>query len=209
VFRTFIYYRYERLALCLQHPTSRAGPALPGSTAGRIVVALRRNGVELWDFGGQREMRSAGADPRGAAARAAGHGGREADGVGDHSRHGRARAWIDGRPIELARLEIDLLIALIEVVLSDTDAGIRRCPARVRARRRHDRDKTLESGGELYADVTTGFDPECFEIQGAPTAGPYHLSVHDYAQGPMGYSMGLVQIVRFDGKAFSFEDRPT
>jgi len=68
--------------------------------------------------------------------------------------------------------------------------------------------KTLESGGELYADVTTGFGPECFEIVGAATAGPYKLGVHYYAQGPMGYGMGLLQIVRFDGKAFSFDDRP-
>ena len=68
--------------------------------------------------------------------------------------------------------------------------------------------KTLESGGELYADVTTGFGPECFEIQGTPTAGPYQLGVHYYAQGPMGYGMGLLQVARFDGKAFSFEDRP-
>jgi tetratricopeptide (TPR) repeat protein len=68
--------------------------------------------------------------------------------------------------------------------------------------------KTLESGGELYADVTTGFGPECFEIRGAAAAGPYDLGVHYYAQGPMGYGMGLLQIVRFDGEAFSFEDRP-
>jgi len=68
--------------------------------------------------------------------------------------------------------------------------------------------KTLESGGELYADITTGFGPECFEIVGAATAGPYKLGVHYYAQGPMGYGMGLLQIVRFDGKAFAFDDRP-
>ena len=68
--------------------------------------------------------------------------------------------------------------------------------------------KTLESGGELYADVTTGFGPECFEIRGAPTAGPYDLGVHYYAQGPMGYGMGLLQIVRFDGEGFAFDDRP-
>jgi uncharacterized protein YfaP (DUF2135 family) len=68
--------------------------------------------------------------------------------------------------------------------------------------------KTLESGGELFADVTTGFGPECFELPGAPAAGPYRLGVHYYAQGPMGYGMGLLQIVRFDGQAFSFDDRP-
>ncbi len=67
---------------------------------------------------------------------------------------------------------------------------------------------TLASGGELYADVTNGFGPECFEIKGKPAAGPYNLSVHYYAQGPMGYGMGLLQIVRFDGTTFSFDDRP-
>jgi hypothetical protein len=66
----------------------------------------------------------------------------------------------------------------------------------------------LESGGELYADVTTGYGPECFEIVGTPTAGPYRLGVHYYRQGPMGYGMGLLQVVRFDGRAFTFEDRP-
>jgi tetratricopeptide (TPR) repeat protein len=68
--------------------------------------------------------------------------------------------------------------------------------------------KTLPSGGELYADVTTGFGPECFEIPGKPSAGPYDLAVHYYAQGPMGYGMGLLQIERFDGKKLTFEDRP-
>ncbi len=66
----------------------------------------------------------------------------------------------------------------------------------------------LESGGELYADVTTGYGPECFEIVGTPSAGPYQLGVHYYRQGPMGYGMGLLQIVRFDGRTFAFEDRP-
>jgi uncharacterized protein YfaP (DUF2135 family) len=68
--------------------------------------------------------------------------------------------------------------------------------------------KDLESGGALYADITTGFGPECFEIRGVPTAGPYDVGVHYYAEGPMGYGMGLLQIVRFDGASFTFEDRP-
>jgi uncharacterized protein YfaP (DUF2135 family) len=66
----------------------------------------------------------------------------------------------------------------------------------------------MESGGELYADITTGFGPECFAIAGTPTAGPYELGVHYYAQGPMGYGMGLLQIERFDGTDVSFDDRP-
>jgi tetratricopeptide (TPR) repeat protein len=69
--------------------------------------------------------------------------------------------------------------------------------------------RQLASGGELYADVTDGYGPECFAIPGTTKAGPYQLAVHYYAQGPMGYGMGLLQIQRFDGKGgLTFEDRP-
>jgi len=66
----------------------------------------------------------------------------------------------------------------------------------------------LPSGGALYADVTTGYGPECFAIQGTPKAGPYRLSINYYSQGPMGYGMGLLQIQTFDGKKLTFDDRP-
>jgi len=67
----------------------------------------------------------------------------------------------------------------------------------------------LASGGELYADITTGYGPECFAIPGTPKAGPYRLSINYYSQGPMGYGMGLLQIQKFDGQGnLSFEDRP-
>jgi tetratricopeptide (TPR) repeat protein len=70
-------------------------------------------------------------------------------------------------------------------------------------------NKKLPSGGELYADVTTGYGPECFAIPGTAKAGPYRLSIDYFSQGPMGYGMGLLQIVRHDGKGkLSFEDRP-
>jgi uncharacterized protein YfaP (DUF2135 family) len=69
--------------------------------------------------------------------------------------------------------------------------------------------KQLPSGGELYADVTTGYGPECFAIEGTPAGGPYKLSLEYYAQGPMGYGMGLLQILAFDPKAgMKLEDRP-
>jgi len=69
--------------------------------------------------------------------------------------------------------------------------------------------KRLPSGGELYADITTGYGPECFAIPGTPKAGPYQLSINYYSQGPMGYGMGLLQIQKFDGQGnLSFEDRP-
>ena len=69
--------------------------------------------------------------------------------------------------------------------------------------------KELASGGELYADITTGYGPECFAIPGTPKAGPYRLSINYFSQGPMGYGMGLLQIQKFDGQGkLSFEDRP-
>ncbi|XYH99440.1 AgmX/PglI C-terminal domain-containing protein [Sorangium sp. So ce1128] len=70
---------------------------------------------------------------------------------------------------------------------------------------------TLPGGGRLYADVTTGYGPECFTIR-APReqrASRYTLQAHYYARGPMGYGMGKVQIVDHDGKGgLSFEERP-
>ena len=69
----------------------------------------------------------------------------------------------------------------------------------------------LSTGGELYADVTTGYGPECFTIRGAKgeRAGPYTLQAHYYSRGPMGYGMGKLQIVEHDGKGgLTFEDRP-
>jgi len=71
--------------------------------------------------------------------------------------------------------------------------------------------KTLPSGGELYADVTTGYGPECFTApaSAAGEAAPYRLAVDYYRRGPMGYGMGTVQIVRSDGKGrLAVEPRP-
>ncbi len=69
----------------------------------------------------------------------------------------------------------------------------------------------LASGGELYADVTTGYGPECFTVR-APErrlAAPYRLAVHYYRRGPMGYGMGTVQIVEHDGRGgLAVESRP-
>ena len=67
----------------------------------------------------------------------------------------------------------------------------------------------LPSGGELYEDVTTGYGPECFTIPGTPSAGPYRLSINYYSQGPMGYGMGLLEVMVHDGKGrLSFDARP-
>lgn len=72
-------------------------------------------------------------------------------------------------------------------------------------------NRTLPSGGELYADVTTGYGPECFTIRGprAQRAYPYRVEAHYFARGPMGYGMGKLQIVEHDGDGnLTFEERP-
>jgi tetratricopeptide (TPR) repeat protein len=72
-------------------------------------------------------------------------------------------------------------------------------------------NKQLPSGGELYADVTTGYGPECFTIRGPreKRAYPYTLQAHYYSRGPMGYGMGKLEVLEHDGKGhIEFEERP-
>ncbi len=59
--------------------------------------------------------------------------------------------------------------------------------------------KALGSGGSLYADVTTGYGPECFTVWGKAAAFPYVLQAHYYSRGPMGYGMGKLQVIEHDG----------
>ncbi len=71
--------------------------------------------------------------------------------------------------------------------------------------------KQLPSGGELYADITQGYGPECFTVRTAPPVRPYpyKLQAHYFRRGPMGYGMGTLQILEHDGEGgFAFEDRP-
>jgi tetratricopeptide (TPR) repeat protein len=67
----------------------------------------------------------------------------------------------------------------------------------------------LASGGDLYADVTTGYGPECFTIRGPRKGAPYTLQAHYYSRGPMGYGMGKLEIIDHDGAGnLKFEERP-
>ena len=71
--------------------------------------------------------------------------------------------------------------------------------------------KVLPSGGELYADVTTGYGPECFTIRlpKGKRALPYTLQAHYYSIGPMGAGMGKLEIIEHDGQGgLTFEQRP-
>jgi hypothetical protein len=68
--------------------------------------------------------------------------------------------------------------------------------------------KQLPSGGELYADITTGYGPECFTIY-EPQAAPYRLQAHYFRRGPMGYGAGKLQVITHNGEGgLSFEERP-
>jgi len=69
--------------------------------------------------------------------------------------------------------------------------------------------RELPTGGRLYADVTTGFGPECFTIPGKAAAYPYRLEAHYYSRGPMGFGMGAMRVMQHDGQGgIVVEDRP-
>ncbi|MDB4963558.1 MAG: putative signal peptide protein [Myxococcales bacterium] len=108
------------------------------------------------------------------------------------------------RSLQLARGPSTRFIMYWETDANDVDFHIRDA----RGGHAYYASRELPSGGELYADVTTGYGPECFAIQGTPPAAPYKLSINYFSQGPMGYGMGLLQIQKFDGTKLSFEDRP-
>jgi hypothetical protein len=70
-------------------------------------------------------------------------------------------------------------------------------------------NRSLASGGELYADVTTGYGPECFTVPGPPVAFPYTLQGHYYSRGPMGYGMGKLEVIEHDGAGhLRFKEHP-
>ncbi len=72
-------------------------------------------------------------------------------------------------------------------------------------------NSSLPSGGQLYADVTTGYGPECFAVFKAKHERPskYRLRAHYYSRGPMGYGMGKLQIIDHDGRGgLTFDERP-
>jgi len=70
-------------------------------------------------------------------------------------------------------------------------------------------NRTLPSGGQLIAAVTTGYGPESFSIEGKRGAGPYRLLAHYYARGPMGYGMGKLQVMEHDGSGgLRFAEHP-
>ena len=66
----------------------------------------------------------------------------------------------------------------------------------------------LASGGQLYADIRTGYGPECFTVV-RPEAFPYRLMAHYFSRGPMGYGMGKLQVIGHDGRGtLTWDERP-
>jgi tetratricopeptide (TPR) repeat protein len=71
--------------------------------------------------------------------------------------------------------------------------------------------KHLASGGDLYADVTTGYGPECFTVRKGKSerAAAYTLQANYYSRGPMGYGMGKLEVIDHDGRGhLTFDERP-
>jgi hypothetical protein len=71
--------------------------------------------------------------------------------------------------------------------------------------------KTLPSGGSLYADITTGYGPECFTIRvpKEKRQALYTLQANYYSRGPMGYGMGKLEVIDHDGHGnLTFEEHP-
>ncbi len=65
----------------------------------------------------------------------------------------------------------------------------------------------MTSGGDLYADIRTGYGPECFAANPA-TAYPYRVVANYYTRGPMGWGAGALQVLRWDGQKMHVETRP-
>ena len=116
-----------------------------------------------------------------------------------------ARAVLDGMSIPLPHRPSTRFVINWETDANDVDFHVRD------GKNNHAfySTKRLPTGGELYADVTTGYGPECFTIEGEAEAFPYKLEAHYFSRGPMGYGMGKLQIVQYDGKGeLKFEERP-
>ncbi|HEY8377388.1 MAG TPA: AgmX/PglI C-terminal domain-containing protein, partial [Nannocystis sp.] len=115
------------------------------------------------------------------------------------------RATLDGLNIALPRGPSTRFVINWETDANDVDFHVRDG----REGHAYYGQRRLASGGELYDDVTTGYGPECFTIEGTPKAFPYKFEAHYFSRGPMGYGMGKLQIVQHDGKGeLRFDERP-
>jgi uncharacterized protein YfaP (DUF2135 family) len=115
------------------------------------------------------------------------------------------RARLDGRDTALAAGPSTRFVITWETDANDVDFHIRDG----KGGHAYFDDTELPSGGELFADITDGYGPECFAIPGKPAAYPYTFEAHYYSRGPMGYGMGKLQIMQHDGKGkLKFADRP-
>jgi hypothetical protein len=68
---------------------------------------------------------------------------------------------------------------------------------------------SLGPSGRIRDDVTDGYGPEVFLVDGEAHGFPYRVEVRSYRQGPTGHALGSVDIVRHDGRGgLTFDTRP-
>jgi tetratricopeptide (TPR) repeat protein len=113
----------------------------------------------------------------------------------DPSAESRVRSSLAAHGAQLAKTPSTRFVLQWETDANDVDFHI----YDVRGGHAYYMRPQLPSGGRLYADITTGYGPECFAIEGKSRAYPYVLQAHYFARGPMGYGMGRVQVIDHDG----------
>jgi hypothetical protein len=130
-----------------------------------------------------------------------------------------AAAWLRASPEQAARiqeklkerdLQVDRTVSLRFVLNWETDANdVDFHIYDGRGGHAYYMQRRLPSGGTLYADITSGYGPECFAITGRARTYPYTLRAHYYARGPMGYGMGKLQVIEHDGQGvLRFSEHP-
>lgn len=60
-------------------------------------------------------------------------------------------------------------------------------------------ERARHTDGRYWGNVTNGYGPEVYSIEGHPTGTEYHLWAHYRNRGAMGFGFGQVQIVLHDG----------
>jgi len=60
--------------------------------------------------------------------------------------------------------------------------------------------RALASGGALHRGVFDGYGPETFSLHREARGYPYRFEAHYYRRGPMGWGIGKLEIVQYDGE---------
>jgi tetratricopeptide (TPR) repeat protein len=111
------------------------------------------------------------------------------------AQHQQLETWFPGKSIQWQEVTQPQLrfVLMWETDANDVDFHI------YDGQRNHAfyQQRTLSTGGDLYADITRGYGPECFRIV-EPKTYPYQLQLHYFSRGPMGYGMGILHVLHYD-----------